>query len=150
MPFLSFDMVLPFYPVNWRKRKTKPTIVKSSSLRFLLAFFFNLQYSLHEHLVEPPSKLFWVLGLEFSLPTPRTDNKGCLPGRIYTFSSPASLSSSPLKTEGAAEASISEWSVARRWRDKTALLRTQGKTGLWLPEFYQKKNGYSTSIFLNK
>ena len=145
---LSFLSTSCYHFILWTEGKKKKTsVVKSFSLRFLLAFFFNLHYSLHEHLTEPPSELLWILGLEFSLPTPWSDNKGCLPGRIYIFSSPASLSSSPWKTEGAAEALISEWSVTRKWRDKTTLLRTQGKTRLWLPEFYQKKNGYSTFIF---
>lgn len=145
---LSFLSTSCYHFILWTEGKKKePSVVKSFSLRFLLAFFFNLHYSLHEHFAEPPSELLWILGLEFSLPTPWSDNKGCLPGRIYIFSSPASLSSSPWKTEGAAEALISEWSVTRKWRDKTTLLRTQGKTRLWLPEFYQKKNGYSTFIF---
>ena len=145
--FLFFQRRATILYCELKGKKKKTSVVKSFSLRFLLAFFFNLHYSLHEHLTEPPSELLWILGLEFSLPTPWSDNKGCLPGRIYIFSSPASLSSSPWKTEGAAEALISEWSVTRKWRDKTTLLRTQGKTRLWLPEFYQKKNGYSTFIF---
>lgn len=147
---LSFLSMSCYHFILWtegEKRKKEPSVVKSFSLRFLLAFFFNLQYSLHEHLTEPSSKLLWILGLGFGLPTPWSDSKAVCQGEFTYSAAQLLFPLPPWKTERAAEALISEWSVTRKWRDKTALLSTQGKTRLWLPEFYQKKNGYSTFIF---
>lgn len=84
---LSFLSMSCYHFILWTEgeKKKEPSVVKSFSLRFLLAFFFNLHYSLHEHLTEPPSKLLWILGLEFGLPTPWSDSKAVCQGG-FTYS----------------------------------------------------------------
>lgn len=86
-------------------------------------------------------------GLLIEPPKPGTDNKDCVPGRIYIFSSPASLSSPPFKTGGPAETLISQWSVARSYGDKTALPRTQGKTDVRLPDSSKGKTVAALLLF---